>query len=1143
MRIRSVALGLVFAAFSFVRVGAVPAVPASAAPEGGPDIRDTRLLSEPAISADRIAFIYAGDLWTCDRSGRDVRRLTADVGAESGPAFSPDGRWIAFSAQYEGNIDVYVVAAEGGVPRRLTWHPGTDLVQGFTPDGSAVLFTSARAVHTTRYRQLFTVPVAGGTEQPLPIPNADRAAWSPDGRKIAYNPFGAAYRQWKHYRGGLVSRVWIYDVASHGVVKVPQPESRANDAAPMWIGDTVYFLSDRDGEFNLYGFDTKKGAVERLTNHADFPILNASAGAGRIVYEQAGWIHVFDPAGKSSARVPIGVAADLQETRPRFVKGAKYVRRASLSPSGARVAVEYRGEILSVPAEKGDVRNLTNTTNAHERWPAWSPDGRRIAYFSDASGEYELRVDNQDGKGEPARYKLPGAGFYDRAVWSPDSRKIAYTDNSWSVFWIDLATGVSKKIGSEYQYGPDKTIWPAWSPDSRWIVYTLANRTYIQTLYAYSIEQDKSFAVTDGMSDVSDPVFDRSGKYLYFFASTNAGPVRNWFSQENEDSLVTRSIYMAVLRKNLPSPLLKESDEEKLAPEEKRAREREKERPKDKKGVGSAGPDGEAALEDEEKPAAAPLLPGEKAGEEKPRVPAPAERVEIDRDGLQYRILDLPIPAADLSNLQSGTTGQIFYVRESDGKKALVRFDLKERKSEPLVPDVDGYEISADAKKLLYRVKDAWAIASASAKKVDPAEGKVKMDALEVRIDPRAEWPQIFHEAWRINRDYFYDPNMHGVDWKAMEAKYRVFLPHLAVRNDLNRVIQWMCSELSVGHHRGGGGDQFAEATAVPGGLLGADYAVENGRFRFRKVYGGLNWNPELRAPLTEPGVNVRAGEYLLAVGGRDVKPPANLYSFFENTSGKLTEITVGPNPDGTGSRTVTVVPIATEAALRNRDWVEGNVRKVDAATGGRVAYVYVPNTAGAGHTYFKRYFFPQAYKDAVILDERYNGGGSVADYYIDLLQKPLIAWWAMRYGADMKTPSASIQGPKAMIIDANAGSGGDLLPWMWRKFQLGPIIGERTWGGLVGVLGFPVLMDGGEITAPNLAIWDPEKGWVVENEGVPPDIEVEQTPADVIAGRDPQLEKAIAVVMEQLKKSPPAAPKRPPYPVKAAVRGGAAAQ
>jgi len=432
---------------------------------------------------------------------------------------------------------------------------------------------------------------------------------------------------------------------------------------------------------------------------------------------------------------------------------------------------------------------------------------------------------------------------------------------------------------------------------------------------------------------------------------------------------------------------------------------------------------------------------------------------------------------------------------------------------------------------VLVRSKTEWTIVPA--KKGESPDAKLTVDAIEVRIDPRAEWAQMFADTWRINRDYFYDPGMHGNDWAAIRAKYEPFVAHLAVREDLTRLMQWMLSELSVGHSREAGGETLADPKVVPGGLLGADYAVANGRYRFAKVYGGLNWNPQLRSPLTEPGVNVKAGEYLLAVNGRDLRPPTNVYSLFENTSGKIVEITVGPNPDATASRTVPVVPIANEAALRNRDWVEGNIRKVDAATGGKVAYVYVPDTAAAGYTYFKRYFYPQSHKDAVIIDERHNGGGSLADYYIDNLQRPLIAYWAMRYGADMKTPSASIQGPKVMIIDETAGSGGDLLPWMFRKFNVGTIVGRRTWGGLVGILGFPVLMDGGTVTAPNLAIWSPEKGWVVENEGVPPDIEVEQTPADVIAGRDPQLEKAIQVALAELKKNPPASPKRPPYPVK----------
>jgi tricorn protease len=1093
----------------------VPFFPVAAL--AGPDIHDTRLLTEPAISADRIAFIYAGDLWTCGLDGGNVRRLTSDVGFESSPAFSPDGKWIAFSAQYEGNTDVYLVSADGGVPKRLTWHPGNDVVQGFTADGKSVVFTSPRAVYTSRYTQLFSVPVEGGPEQQLAIPNANRAVFSADGRRIAYNPGAPQFLQWKRYRGGAVSQVWLYDVASHAIEKVPQPEARANDAGPMWIGDTVYFRSDREGEFNLYSWDAKSKAIKRVTNHSDFPVANASAGGGRIVYEQAGYLHLFDPATGTSKKLTIGVAADLPETRPHFVKETKtrhYIRDFSLSPSAVRVAVNFRGEIVTVPAEKGDVRNLTNTTGVHERSPIWSPDGRSIAYFSDESGDYQLFIESQDGKGEPRRFKPSGAGFYEAPAWSPDSKKIAYVDNAHALYWIDVATGASKKVGGDYFYGPAKTLRPAWSPDSKWIAYAVNNHALIQTVYAYSLDQDRSFAVTDGLSDASQPVFDRSGKYLFFFSSTNAGPVNNWFTLENVDLHSTQSIYLAVLRKDLPSPLVKESDEEKQAAEASKKSDSEGEKKEEKK--------------DE---------PGktDAKSDEKPKAPPKVEPVRIDFDGLNQRILDLPVPTAELSDLQPGDGGQIFFLRTADEKNALQRFDLKDRKTETLLPDVEDYEISADAKKVLYKTKESWAIASTSGKKIDTSEAKtVKMDAIEVKVDPRAEWPEMFEDAWRINRDYFYDPGMHGLDWKAIHDKYAQFLPHLTVRQDLNRVIRAMLSELSVGHSYITNPGDLPEPKSVPGGLLGADYTVENGRYRFAKVYGGLNWTPELRSPLTEPGVNVKAGEYLLAVGGKEVKPPANLYSFFENTSGKLIEISVGPSPDGKGSRTVSVVPIATELALRNRDWVEGNIRKVDAATGGRVAYVYVPNTANLGYTYFTRYFYPQAYKEAVILDERYNGGGSVADYYIDVLQKKLISYWSFRYGSDMKTPSGSIQGPKVMIADENAGSGGDLLPWMFRKFQVGPIVGKRTWGGLVGILGFPELMDGGAITAPNIAFWDPDKGWTVENEGVPPDVEVEQTPADVIAGRDPQLERAIAIVMGELKKNPPSSPKHPAYPVKA---------
>jgi tricorn protease len=1053
-----------------------------AAPALAINTADTRLLSQPAISRSNIAFIYAGDVWVAGLDGKDVRRLTSGQGA-SNPAFSPDGTLVAFTAQYDGNADVYVVPVTGGVPTRLTWHPARDTVQGFTPDGTAVVFTSPRAVFSNRYTQLFTVPVKGGFPTQVELPYAFRGAFSPDGRRIAYNPLSDAFLEWKHYRGGTHSTICLYTLATRAIETVPQPPDRPNDVYPMWIGEVVYFVSDRNGEFNLFSYDTRSKLVRQLTDHADFPVLWASAGGGKVIYEQAGYLHVFDPATGKHAKLTVAVTADLPDTRPRFVKGARYVRAAAVSPSGARAVFEFRGEIVTLPAEKGDPRNLTNTPGVHERAPAWSPDGRSIAYVSDGGGEYHLVVQPQDGKGEAKSYKLAGAGFYGRIAWSPDSRKIAYTDNAWSLFWIDLASGASKKVASEAVYGPVQTIGPAWAPDSKWIAYTLSSRTYIRQVHVYSLDQDKSYPVTDGLSDVSEPSFDASGKYLYFFGSTDSGPVQDWFAMSNADTQATSALYLAVLRRDLPSPLAKESDEEK----------KKEDTPADK-------------------PAAAPPVP----------------TVSIDFEGLSNRILAVALPSGGLGQLEVGEAGQIFFTRAADGKAALHHYDLSTRKDETLLGEVDRYVVSADGKKILYRTGTTVAIGPSKGT-IDPGQGHLNVDAIEVRIDPRVEWPQIFDEAWRINRDFFYDPTMHGVDWAAMRTKYAAFLPDLAVRGDLNRVIQWMCSELGVGHHRVGLGDVRTEPASVPGGLLGADYAVENGRYRIKKVYGGLNWNPDLRSPLTEPGVDVKAGEYLLAVDAKDLRPPANLYAAFENTAGRLVEITVGPSPDGSGSRTVSVVPVTSEAALRNRDWVEGNLRRVTEATKGRVAYVYVPDTSTLGHAYFKRYFYPQANRDAIIVDERFNGGGSVADYYLDLLRRPLGAYWATRYGADIRTPTASIQGPKVLLIDETAGSGGDLFPWMWRKFNMGPIVGKRTWGGLVGILGFPVLMDGGSVTAPNLAIWT-EEGWVVENIGVPPDIEVDQTPADVIAGKDPQLERAIQVALDELKKHPTARPTRPAW-------------
>jgi len=1092
------------------------AVLAASATAAAVDIADTKLLSAPAISRTHVAFVYANDIWVAGLDGKGARRVTAGFGVESNPAFSPDGSLLAFTGLYEGNLDVYIVPVAGGLPKRLTWHPGADVVQGFTPDGKAVLFTSGRNSYSGRYMQLFTVPVEGGMPEQMKIPYAFRGALSPDGARIAYNPLSDAFLEWKNYRGGTNSTIWIVRLSDYSLEKVPQPKDRANDPGPMWIGDKLYFRSDRNGEFNLFSYDSKSKEVKQLTFHEDFPVLSASAGGGKIIYEQAGRLHVFDPAAAKSATLTVGVPADLPELRERYVRGARWVRSASPSPSGARVAFEYRGEIVTVPAEKGDPRNITQTPGANERSPIWSPDGKSIAYFSDASGEYQLHVRPQDGKGPARAYALTGSGFYDSPMWSPDGQKIVYSDNSRTIHWIDLKTGAVRKIASDYQLGGRGGTAGDWSPDSAWIAYTLNSATYIQKVYVYSLAQDKSYPITDGLSEVTEPTFDASGKYLYFFASTDAGPVKQWFDLSAADMEMTSAIYVAALTKDAPSPLAKESDEEKGTP--------------DKPAPAAAPAD---------KPApAAPAKPG--AALDKPKADAkPADAFRIDFEGLDHRVLALPIPAGKYRSLAAGEAGLLFYFEAGSGNPGgggtVHKFDFKTRKEEAFLTGVTGFGLTRDRKKIIYLANQSYFLASAAAKP-QPGQGRLAVDAIEVKIDPRAEWSQIFDEAWRINRDFFYATNMHGHDWAVLKRKYEVFLPDCACRNDLNRVIQWMCSELGVGHHRVGGGDSPSAPGQVPGGLLGADYAVENGRYRIKKVYGGLNWNPDLRSPLTEPGVDVKAGEYLLTVGGKDLKPPANLYAAFENTAGKIVEIAVGPNPDGAGARTVSVVPITSEAALRNRDWVEGNLRKVDRATGGRAAYVYVPDTSFSGHEYFKRYFYPQADKEAIIVDERFNGGGLVADYYIDHLRKPVVSYWNMRYGADLKTPSASIDGPKVMLIDETAGSGGDLLPWMFRKFKIGPLVGKRTWGGLVGTLGFPMLMDGGMVTAPNLAIWT-EDGWVVENQGVPPDIEVEQNPADVIAGHDPQLEKAIQVVLEELAKNPPKKPVRPAYPVRGIIK------
>lgn len=1056
------------------------------------DTNHTRMLTMPAVSDTHIAFIYAEDLWVANLDGSNPKRLTVDQGVESNPVFSPDGKTIAFSAQYDGNTDVYTISVEGGIPKRLTWHPSTDIVRGFTPNGQSVLFISQRHASNNRYSQLYTVPVKGGLSTQLEIPNAFWATYSPDGKQMAYTPLADAFLQWKHYRGGSISTIFIYRFEDHSNIKIPQPTGGCNDVNPMWKGNTIYFRSDRDGEFNLYAYNTQSKQVSRLTQFADFPVLSAAANESAVVFEQAGYLHTYLVSTSASNTLPIGIAADLLELRPRYVKGATFIRSADISPTGIRAVFDFRGDIITAPAEKGDARNITQTTGVHEKYPAWSPDGKTIAYTSDASGEYKLVLERQDGQGEPKVIPLNGAGFYSSLTWSPDSKKISYSDNARNLYVIDIASSKITKIDADELYvpGPFRNLFSDWSSDSKWIVYTKVVSTQFKRIYFYSLDQEKSFPLTDGLSDAVEPKFDKGGKYLYFLASTDAGPVVNWFDQSNIDMHATYAVYLVTLQKQTISPLAKESDEE--------------------KGI---------------------------ADTTKPKPSASVKKgnnIEIDFDKIYDRIIDLPIKAGNYSQLGTGKEGELYYISmpfDDNGTGMMHAFNLKDRKDKD-VTEMDGYAISADNKKMLYAKNNTWFISDLGTPPA-PGKGMLNIADISINVDAMEEWKNIFDETWRINRDYFYDPGMHGVNWKAVKEKYAVFLPELSCRSDLNRLLRWMMSELAVGHsYITNPGDRLYTSKTVKGGLLGADYTISNNRYRIKKIYGGLNWNPTLKSPLTEPGVNVNEGDYILAVNSKELTATDDIDRLLENTAGKIVELTVGSSPDTAHSRVVKVVPVESEQALRNRDWVESNLRKVNEATNGQVAYVYVPNTAGAGHEYFKRYFYPQANKKAIIVDERFNGGGSLADYYIRLLTNPLQAYWHMRYGKDIKTPTASIQGPKVMLIDETAGSGGDFLPWMFRKYQVGTLVGKRTWGGLVGILGYPELMDGGQVTAPNLGIWTPD-GFIVENVGVSPDVEVEQTPADVIAGKDPQLEKAIELALKQLKENPQVEPVRPPFPIK----------
>ena len=1084
---------------------------------------ETLLLRQPTVSADHVAFVYAGDIGIAHRHGGDATRLTVHPGIEAEPFFSPDGAWIAFTGNYDGNVDVYIVSVKGGSPQRLTFHPNSDDAQGWSPDGERILFTSYRN-SPNRYGRFYTISREGGFPEPLPIPRAERGAYSPDGARIAYTPIRDAFYTWRRYRGGQTTPIWVFNLQTYEVEEIPH--KNASDTFPIWMVDTIYFLSDRNHTMNLFAYDTHLKEVRQVTHHTDFDIKSASGGGGVVVYEQKGRLHIFSPSDETTRPLKISAVPDLPDVRPHYKKVGDSIRNAHISPSGVRAVFGSRGDIFTVPAKKGDIRNLTRTPGVHERYPSWSPDGKWIAYLSDASGEYELMLRDQKGMGEPVVHSLGDPTFYYAPQWSPDSKNIVYTDKRLNLFYFNLDAKNPVLIDTDTYDHPWRSLSPVWSADSKWLAYTKRLDNQLRAVFLYELATGESHQITDGRSDATFACFSLDGKYLFFMASTNIGLNTGWLDMSSFDRPVTNSLYVVVLNKDDPSPFAPESDEEKIEDEEDEQEEQEEDSQKENKENAKNEQDNDSNDEDGDEN-------GEK-GDSKENGKGEKKTVEvhIDLENIDQRILALPLPAGKYSNLKAAADGKLFYLEDIENQQGytLHRFDMKERKSESFLEKAFDYWITYNGKKLLYKGENNTFGIVETGKKPKSGDGKLNLGKMEVFVDPPVEWTQMFHEVWRIERDFFYAPNMHGADWPAIRERYLPFLEHIGHREDLNYLFAQMFGELVVGHAYIGGGD-MPRPERVSVGLLGADYEIANGYYRITRIYSGENWNPDLRAPLTEPGIDVSEGDYLLAVNGQTLTADTNLYKLFEKTVNLQTVLKVSSKPTDEGARTVTVVPISSERGLRHRAWIEKNRRKVDEMSMGRVAYVYMPNTSWAGYTSFNRDYFSHLDREAVVIDERFNGGGSVADYIIDMLNRPLLSYWATREGKVFSSPNASIFGPKVMIINESAGSGGDAMPLYFRRRGLGKLVGKRTWGGLVGIYDYPILMDGGRVTAPRMAIFSPDGQWEVENEGVPPDIEVEMTPKLVIEGHDPQLEKAVDVVLEELERSPVKKVSRPPYP------------
>ncbi|NVJ89615.1 MAG: PDZ domain-containing protein [Flavobacteriaceae bacterium] len=1034
----------------------------------------TRLLRQPTLSNDYVVFVYANDLWKAPLKGGDAIRLTSDDGYESEPHFSDDGKWIAFTAEYDGNIDVFIVAVDGGEPKRLTYHPSADYVQGWTPEGD-VLFRSGRAGVPTKTNQFYTISTKGGMPEKIDLPRAAYGEISENGKYVAYTPITSWDAEWRNYRGGQAMPIWIVNLKTKELIRAPQKDGERH-VNPVWYKGKVYYISERDYAANIWSFDIKTKQEEQITFHKQFDVKNIDANKNGIVYEYGSYLHFLNPETKKSTQLEIHVKGDMNYARPRWMNvSGRNLTNANVSPNGKRAIFEYRGEIFTVPKENGTWRNLTNSSGVADRAPIWSPKGDKVAWFSDKNGEYEMVISDQDGDNQEY-IKLPNPTFYFQPDWSPDGKHIAYTDTDFNIWIINLETKNTTKVDTDRYAHPNRTMNPKWSPDSDWIAYAKQNDSHYKSIFAYQVSTKKKVQITDPIADAISPVWDVSGKYIYTLASTNYGLQTGWLDMSSYDpgANLTRNLYAVVLNSKDKAPTLPKTDEEEVKEDGD-----SKKKPADKKEI----------------------------------------KVVIDEEGLFDRALAMSLPARNYTALLKGPANKVFVAESEPNSRGLKvhSYDIKEQKATTFATGVSSMHASDDRNSVLLYSGGSWSLVS-SKMPAKPGKGRLNTN-LKIKVDPKAEAHQIFKEGWRFMRDFLYVDNVHGAPWDKVYEWYSPWINDVRHRTDLNYIVDIMSGEVAIGHSYVSGGD-LPNVNRVPVGLLGADFEINRGRVKFKKIYRGERWNPNASAPLGLPGVNVNEGDYLLAVNGVELTKDMNPYQLFEQTSGREINITVSDKPSMKDARTVLVKPISSERFLRSIDWVETNRRKVDEMSGGKLAYVYVPNTSGPGFTSFNRYYFSQQDKKGVIIDERNNGGGSAADYMIDIMAREVVGYFNSK-ASDRRpwtTPMAGIWGPKVMLINERAGSGGDLLPYMFKEKKLGPLVGTKTWGGLVGTWDTPRFIDGGRMVAPRGGFFDEDGNWAVEGVGVSPDIEVIQDPKLSENGSDPQLKAAVKEAMRLLK-------------------------